>query len=89
MARPYGSERDAFKPSGPGESVRVRVHDGLRAVAHAGLGEDVVDVRLSARVDGGDLASLAIWGAAGMFVAARRLRVLDGGGRSRVIPSFR
>lgn len=42
-----------------------------------------------ASVDGGDLASLAIWGAAGMFVAVRRLRVLDGAGRSRVIPSFR
>jgi ABC-2 type transport system permease protein len=42
-----------------------------------------------ASVDGADLASLVIWGAAGMLVAARRLRVLDGAGRSRVIPSFR
>jgi hypothetical protein len=39
-------------------------------------------------VDGGDLASLAIWFAAGMLVAVRRLRVLDGA-RSRLIPSFR
>ena len=31
--------------------------------------------------------SLAIWGAAGMLVAVRRLRVV--GGRSRLIPSFR
>ena len=41
-----------------------------------------------ASVDGSDLGSLAIWGAVGMFVAVRRLRVMDGT-RSRLIPSFR
>ena len=41
-----------------------------------------------ASVDGADLASLAIWGAAGMLVAVRRLRAMDGV-RSRLIPSFR
>ena len=41
-----------------------------------------------ASVDGADLGSLAIWGAAGMLVAVRRLRVMDGA-RSRLIPSFR
>ena len=39
-------------------------------------------------VDGSDLGSLAIWGAVGMVVAVRRLRVVDGA-RSRLIPSFR
>jgi ABC-2 type transport system permease protein len=41
-----------------------------------------------ASVDGADLGSLAIWGAAGMLVAVRRLRAMDGA-RSRLIPSFR
>ena len=37
-----------------------------------------------------DLRSLVIWGAVGMFVAVRRLKVIDGAGRpSRLIPSFR
>ena len=31
-----------------------------------------------ASVDGADLGSLVIWGAVGMFVAVRRLRVIDG-----------
>lgn len=42
-----------------------------------------------ASVDGGDLFSLVIWGAVGILVSVRRLRVLDGGRRSRPIPSFR